>query len=140
MPARINSGFTTLLSKTVTTAETAATTASRSISANTTSLTVLAKFTYGSGGTTAKYWLQTSFDNGTTWMDIACFAATTASKTRTFTLTTTAVTTLATPADGTTGDDTCVNGFIGPLIRVKYTTAGTYAASTTVVINVVPKE
>src|SRR5882672_6915362 len=38
-----------------------------------------ANFVYGSGGTTAKFWVQTSFDGGTNWMDIYSFAFTTSS-------------------------------------------------------------
>ena len=93
-------------------------------------LSLYSIFTYGSGGTTAKAWVQASYDGGTTWMDIANFAATTASKTRAYNLTRAAVTSIATPADASLADDTSVNGFLGPLIRVKVTTTGTYAATT----------
>lgn len=94
-------------------------------------LTLYSIFTYGSSGTTAKAWVQASYDGGATWMDIANFAATTASKTRAYTLTRAAVTSIATPADATLADDTSVNGFLAPLIRVKVTTTGTYAGTTT---------
>ena len=40
-----------------------------------------AKFTYGSGGTTAKFWVQTRVSNGT-WRDIANFAFTTSTATK----------------------------------------------------------
>ena len=43
------------------------------------SATIQANFTYGSGGTTAAVWVQTSLDGGTTWVDIANFAFTTSS-------------------------------------------------------------
>jgi hypothetical protein len=97
------------------------------------------QFAYGSGGTTAKAWVQTSFDHGATWMDIFCFAATTAAKRRLVNLTVIAVTSPATPVDGTTADDTAVNGFLGGLFRVKYTTTGTYAGATGLKIYAVPK-
>jgi hypothetical protein len=84
-------------------------------------LTIQAVFTYGSGGTTAKAWVQTSVDDGTTWVDIANFAFTTSSARRLYTLTRAAVTSIATPSDGT-------------LDRVKLTTTGTYAGDTTLVI------
>lgn len=97
------------------------------------SLTLFANFAYGSGGTTLKAWVQTTMDQGVTWFDIAAFAFTTAAKKSMFNLTDVAVTTIDTTAaakDGTLADDTCVNGFIGPLFRVKYTSTGTYAGAT----------
>lgn len=128
----------TLLDKSITAAETAATgnhyplTHARSIA-------IQANFTYGSGGTTAKFWVQTSLDNGLTWNDIACFAATTANLRRVFNLSAlTPVTTINTPTDGVLADNTCNDGIVGSLIRVKYTTTGTYAA-TTIKITAVPK-
>ena len=91
-------------------------------------------FLYGSAGTTLKAWVQTSFDGGLSWMDILCFAATTAAKRRLVNLTAAVVTTPATPVDGTTADDTAVNGFLGGLFRVKLTTTGTYAGATSIKI------
>jgi hypothetical protein len=94
-----------------------------------------ATFTYGSGGTSAKFWLQTSLDFGTTWFDIACwaFATTTASaimSTRSFT----AVAANYTPTDATLADNTIKDGLLGDRLRIKYTTVGTYATSTTIAI------
>ncbi|MGH6645108.1 MAG: hypothetical protein ACRED3_20680, partial [Bradyrhizobium sp.] len=40
--------------------------------------TIEARFAWGSGGTTAKAWVQVTLDDGQTWNDIACFAFTTA--------------------------------------------------------------
>jgi hypothetical protein len=97
-------------------------------------LTLDCTFAYGSGGTTGKFWVQTSFDHGASWMDIFCFAVTTAAKRRLVNLTVIAVTSPATPADGTTADDTAVNGFLGGMFRVKYTTTGTYAGATSIKI------
>lgn len=134
-------GALTLLSQTITTALTAdvsaGTKAPRGGYAE--SLALQFNFTYGSGGTTLKAWVQTSFDAGTTWMDIANFAATTASLRRLYHLTSAAVTSIATPTDGTLADNTAVNGFLGPIYRVKVTTTGTYAGSTTLVISAVTK-
>lgn len=93
-----------------------------------------AAFTYGSGGTTLKAWIQSTVDGGTTWFDVACFAFTTASKTRIANLrAATAVTSLATPGDAALADDTVVDGILGDQIRVKYTSTGTYVASTLVI-------
>lgn len=97
-------------------------------------LTLYSIFTYAAGGTTVKAWVQSSYDGGTTWMDIANFAATTASKTRAYNLTRAAVSSIATPADAALADDTSVNGFLAPLIRVKVTTTGTYTGTNTLAI------
>ncbi|MGE0289036.1 MAG: hypothetical protein AB7I42_23075 [Bradyrhizobium sp.] len=97
---------------------------------------VQAKFTYGSGGTNAKAYLQTSLDSGTSWVDVACFAFTTSSATRIFRVgmgpgTGTA---LLTPTDGTLTDDTQVNGVFGDQFRVKLISTGTYAGNTTLAV------
>lgn len=98
------------------------------------SLVLQAVFTRAGGGTTAKAWVQTSFDGGTTWMDIANFAFTTTTATRLYHLTNAAVTSIATPVDGTLADNTAVDGFHGPLYRVKLTTTGTYTGASSFVI------
>jgi hypothetical protein len=104
-----------------------------------TGLTLYATFAYGSGGTTAKAWVQTSFDGGVTWMDIASFAFTTAAAQRVYHLTAVAVTAIATPTEGTLANNTSVNGFLGGQFRVKYTTTGTYAGATSLAIVAMPK-
>jgi hypothetical protein len=92
------------------------------------------KFTYGSSGTTAKFWLQTTFDNGVTWCDIANIARTTASLNTVVSVTLEAGTALVTPTtltDASLADNTIVQGLLGSQLRLKYTTTGTYAGSTT---------
>lgn len=103
------------------------------------SLTLHAVCTVAGGGTTAKAWVQTSLDGGTTWMDIASFAFTTSTATRAYHLTAAAVTSIATPTDGTLADNTAVNGFLGDRFRVKLTTTGTYTGASSLVINAIPK-
>jgi hypothetical protein len=94
-------------------------------------ISVVAKFTYGSGGTTVKAWLQTSLDNGATWIDVAAFAFTTASATKVSSLRRSiALAAAYVPTDGTLTDDTIKDGLLGGLYRVKYTTTGTYAGGT----------
>src|SRR5258708_36908022 len=39
-----------------------------------TNMLLQANFTYGSGGTSVKAWIQTSADSGLTWIDIANFS------------------------------------------------------------------
>jgi hypothetical protein len=102
-------------------------------------LTLFATFAYGSGGTTAKAWVQTTLDGGATWVDIASFAFTTSSASRAYNLTAAAVTSIATPSDGTLADNTAVNGLLGEQYRVKLTTVGTYAGSTTLAVWAIPK-
>lgn len=95
-------------------------------------LLIQGNFTYGSGGTTAKFWLQTSCDQGVTWNDIANFAFTTASARRQYNLSAlTPKTSIITPTDATLADNTSVDGILGDRLRLKYTTTGTYAGTTT---------
>ena len=102
-----------------------------------TAITAQFRLAYGSGGTTVKAYLQTSIDQGTTWVDIACVAFTTSSSTKVVNLSgLTAKTTAATPTDGSLTDDTCVDGILGDRLRVKITTTGTYAGSTTLSVRV----
>lgn len=103
------------------------------------SLTLHAVITVAGGGTTAKAWVQTSLDGGTTWSDIANFAFTTSTATRAYHLTPVAVTSIATPTDGTLADNTAVNGLLGNLVRVKLTTTGTYTGASSFVIHAISK-
>ena len=124
----------TLLSETVTTAVSATTTTAVDVDPAMKSLTLQCNFTYGSGGTSAIYRVQTTID-GTNWIDIAAFDHATASLRRVFNLSgRTPVTTIYTALDGTLTADTAKDGLIGTKLRVKRTTVGTYAGDTTVVI------
>lgn len=101
-----------------------------------TNVTLQGSLTYGSGGTTADAWVQTSLDGGGTWTDIANFHFTTASARFQFNLSSsTPVTTEYTPTDGSLAANTAKDGIIGPQFRVKYTTVGTYAGGTTLRID-----
>ncbi len=89
------------------------------------------RFAYGSGGTTARAWLQTSFDQGVTWVDIACSLFATASETNLWNHSgLAAVSTPAAPTDATLTDDTAVQGLLGDRLRLKVVTTGTYAGQT----------
>jgi hypothetical protein len=102
---------------------------------------ILCKFLYGAGGTTAKAWVQCSADQGTTWHDVCNFAFTTSAATKFFNLSAlTAVTTQGTAADGTTGDNTAVDGTLTQLFRVKYTTTGTYSGASSLKIWMVTRD
>ena len=100
-------------------------------------LAIQAEFTYGSGGTTVDAYVQTTFDGGGTWTDIAQFHFTTASARKIFNLSAlTPVTTQATPTDGALASNTAIDGIIGSQVRVKYQSAGTYAGGTALEIDV----
>ncbi len=129
----------TLVSETITTALTAVIRSTTGGLYGMKSLTVEANFVYGSGGTNLKAWIQTSLDGGSNWIDIANFAFTTTSGRKISTVDIDAVATAVVPTDGTLADDAIVDGILGDQLRVKLTTTGTYAGSTTLDINVVPK-
>lgn len=90
--------------------------------------TIEAKFGYGSGGTTARVWVQVTLDDGQTWIDIACFSFTTGSGVRVVNLSgLTPVTTPITPSDGALADNSFVDGILGSAMRAKVSTTGTYS-------------
>lgn len=122
----------------ITTAQTAAvTTAYQFRDGQPRDLTIQCNFTYGSGGTTADAWVQTSVDGGQTWIDVANFHFTTSSLRAIYNLSaTTPITTQYTATDGTLAANTAKDGILGTLIRVKDTTTGTYAGGTTLSVDV----
>jgi hypothetical protein len=90
--------------------------------------TILARFAWGSGGTSAKAYVQVTLDDGQTWIDIACFAFATTSATRVINLSgLTPKTTPLTPSDGALADDTFVDGVLGSAMRVKLVSVGVYS-------------
>ena len=94
----------------------------------TSNLCVIANFLYGSGGTAAKAYVQTSFDGGLTWNDIMCFAFTTSAAVAILNaVPNVAVATPITPSDGALADNTVADGVFGTDFRVKLITTGTYA-------------
>lgn len=131
----------TLLSETITTAVSGVTPDDVVRNAWPEYIVVEAILTYGSGGTTAKAYVQTSLDGGTTWVDIACFAFTTATASKVSALTAHVApgTQAFTPTDGTLTDNTVVNGVLGDRFRCKLTTTGTYAGGTTIAVHMTTK-
>lgn len=101
-------------------------------------------FVYGSGGTNATAYIQTSLDGGTTWVDIICFQFTTASLSKVSAVTSniafaaSAYVPIA-PTDGALTANTSVQGILGDRVRLKYVTTGTYAASTTLAVYAIVK-
>jgi hypothetical protein len=101
-------------------------------------LTVQANFTYGSGGTTADAYLQTSVDGGNTWCDVCNFHFTTSSARKVFNLNAqTPITTIATPTDGSISANTSLDGLLGSQFRLKYASTGTYAGGTKLSVDIV---
>ena len=97
-------------------------------------VSVQANFTWGSGGTTCKAFVQTTLDGGLSWFDIMCFTFTTASAKKISAVKMwTALAAAYTPLDGTLTDDTIKDGVIGDRLRVKMILAGTYVTSGLVV-------
>ena len=133
--------MTILLNVTITTAVTAVVTTTEQFrDGNPESAIIQGTFTYGSGGTTADAWVQTSVDEGGTWIDVANFHFTTANARFLYNLSAlTAITAEATPTDGSLAANTSKDGFLGPLWRVKYTTTGTYAGGTVLRVDVAPR-
>lgn len=120
----------TILDHDITIAEGATVVEHGEIPISTNGITAQATFTFGSGGTTVKAYLQTSVDNGDTWFDIISFAfAGTTIKTLYNLSGNTPKTTAVVPTDGTLTDNTSIDGLIGSLLRIKYVTTGTYAST-----------
>lgn len=90
--------------------------------------TLQANFNYGSGGTSLKVMIETTLDLGTTWIEVARFAFTTASAEKLFNLTNAAKLSGYTPA--ALSDDTAVDGLLGEYWRARILTVGTYAGNT----------
>lgn len=87
----------------------------------------------GTNGTSAKGWLQTSLDQGTTWFDIACLAFAGTSSQKFVNISgLTGGTTPPAVTDGSLADDTTIQGFLGDRFRLKLTTTGTYGAASTI--------
>jgi len=99
-----------------------------------------AVFTYGSGGTNATVYVQTSLDEGTIWIDVASFQFLLASATKISALSGAIAPTAQAfaPTDGALAANTVVQGVFGDLWRTKLTTTGVYAA-TTIAISMVAK-
>lgn len=128
-----------LLNIGITTAVTASTTTPLTVNnINWSAMILQANFTYGSGGTSADAYIQTTLDNGSTWVDLADFHFTTSSGRVIQTiLPATAISASYTATDGAISANTAKSGIMGDQIRVKYTTVGTYAASTTLVVSMI---
>lgn len=100
-------------------------------------LNLFAAMTYGTGGTSANFIVQTSHDSGANWDDIASISFATGSSTKFHALTASNVSN-RTPTSGILSANTVVQGILGDEFRMLWGNAGTYSA-TTVVITAVAK-
>ncbi len=107
------------------------------LNASPVNLTVQATFAYGSGGATVDAYVQTTFDGGVTWQDVANFHFTTAAAREIINLDAkTPVTTQVSGSDGALAANTAQDGILGPQLRVKYQSSGTYAGATSLRIDI----
>ena len=91
--------------------------------------TILVNFNRGSGGTTLKVMIETSLDQGTTWIEVSRLAFDTTSSQSYINLS--GLTGKTTPAAaGALTDNTSVDGILGDRFRARILTTGTYAGNT----------
>lgn len=126
-----------LPSTTITTALTASLSKVTILPSDVASVLIQINFDYGSAGTDIDVHIETSYDGGTTWTEIVQFAGTTADERVVYNLS--VLTPVTTQYDATTalGDDAVKDGLIGDRLRVNTTSTGTYAGSTTLVVDAI---
>lgn len=98
-------------------------------------VTIDARLAYGSGGTTTVVVVQTSINQGSTWIDIARFDFSTAGAEKVVNLSglTPRTSPLSVAALGSEGS---VDGILGDRLRAVVTSTGTYAGSTVASVRV----
>jgi hypothetical protein len=133
----------------ITTAIPATTTTPTQLPGTPRNLSIQANFVYGSGGTSVDVYVQTSLDGQVTWTDLCNLHFTTASERKGANISTcqpqgTPQSSATAPdgqtpitlTDGSISTNTAQDGILGPYLRVKYQSSGTYAGSTTVRVDV----
>lgn len=102
--------------------------------------TLQARLAYGSGGTAIKVYIQTSIDEGTTPIDIACITFGTEGAQKVVNLSgSTPKGTPATATDATLADNTALDGVLGDRFRAKVVSTGVYAGSTVLSLRLAPR-
>tara|TARA_R110000824_G_scaffold167181_1_gene343951 strand:- start:7692 stop:8114 length:423 start_codon:yes stop_codon:yes gene_type:complete len=97
-----------------------------------------AVFVRGSGGTTCDVFIQTSLDQGSTWIDIIQFAFVTTTVTGISAVKPNiALAANYTPTDGALSDNSITDGLMGDRVRVKTVIAGTYSGTSTLDVRVI---
>lgn len=93
-----------------------------------TAVSLEASFAYGSGGSTASCTVQTTFDEGTTWRDIARFDFTTATRVAVANLS--GLLSKAVTGYSALASEGVNDGVLGDQLRAVVTSTGTYVNST----------
>jgi hypothetical protein len=101
------------------------------------SASIVARFAYGSGGTTAVALIETSLDGGTIWHSIARFDFTTASAVKYVNLS--GLTYKAAGALAALGSEGQNDGVLGPMVRAVITSTGVYAGGTLLDVRMVAR-
>jgi len=93
-----------------------------------TAVTLEASLGYGSGGTSCSAVVQTTFDEGTTWRDVARFDFTTSTRVATANLS--GLTAKASATYASLASEGVNDGLLGDQLRVVLTSVGTYVNTT----------
>lgn len=93
------------------------------------SVSLQAAFVYGSGGTSVAAVVQTSIDQGATWIDVCRFDFTTANAVKIANIS--AAGALAPAAVAALGAEGKLDGVLGDRLRCKVSSVGTYGGTTT---------
>lgn len=105
-----------------------------------TALTVVAQFVAMGGGTAVDLWVQTSIDQGVTWIDIAHFSWAAASVVVAVNVSgLVSITAPVAITDGGLAVNSVREGILGDRYRTKITSIGTYAGGTRATVNVSPR-
>jgi hypothetical protein len=100
-----------------------------------------ARFLYGSGGTACKVYIQTSFDDGATWWDIACMAFATTAAAKAVAIQPAVVAAVGSLVEAAITDNTALaGGILGDRVRAKVVITGTYAGASSIFVSLVAKE
>ena len=97
-----------------------------------------AVFTRAGGGTTTDVFIQTSLDNGSTWIDIMQFALATTTVTKVSAVRSSiAMAANVTPTDGALTDNTILDALLGDRLRSKTVVVGAYTGASALALNVI---
>jgi hypothetical protein len=94
-------------------------------------ITLSARLAYGSGGTSCYAVVETSLDQGVTWVQIARFDFTTSGLQKVMTVSG-LTPRIAAATAGSLAADTALDGVLGDRLRATVVSTGTYAGSTVV--------
>ncbi|ANM12049.1 hypothetical protein [Rhizobium sp. N324] len=99
--------------------------------------TLVAQLRWGSGGTSISAVVQTSFDGGTTWFDVARFDFAAASAVKYANLS--GLSAKAAAAYAALSVEGVNDGLLGPKMRAQLSSVGTYAGNTTLDLRMVAR-